>query len=96
MSDKTLLSVGTLLRARWRDPAPVMETWTIYRYPRDYPEHYVLRRWVILSSGGEPIPDAAPAALGTDLLTVRGRVPPGLVCLGREPGDDPVIVETWV
>lgn len=68
---------------------------TIYRRPRDYPDEYVVRRWSIrrmlpTHEGGEPY------ARGKTLQEVRRALPPGLYNMGRDPADDPVIIETWV
>jgi len=67
----------------------VITTWTIYDHPRDAPLGYVLRAW----HGAEPHPLSSGSA---DLELLRDTLPPGLVCLGRWPGDDPAILEVWI
>lgn len=72
----------------------VLNMFTIYRRPKDYPDKFVVRRWVI--AGGEPKPDDLPLAVVASLEEARRVLPPGLHCLGRGDNDDPCIVESWV
>jgi hypothetical protein len=63
----------------------------IYRGARDVDAAYLVRRWEI---GGGAL--TAAEAHGADSLdAARALLPPGLVPIGRSPGDDPVIVEVW-
>lgn len=65
--------------------------WTIYNNPRDFPGKIVVRCWY----GEVPHPDMCVAAnieAARDYCQRKG----GEVCLGRQPGDDPVIVESWI
>jgi len=75
---------------RDRDRLPI---WTVYDHPRDYPTHFVARKFLSLPKPeptGEVIAD-------TDLNRLRGVLTQwGLTCLQRMPGDDPVILETWL
>lgn len=73
--------------------ADVLHQFVIYRNPADYPDKVVVRRWSI--GAAQVTPDAAPLTLVDTVEAARAALPPGLVCLGREPGDDPVIVEVW-
>jgi hypothetical protein len=68
--------------------------WTVYCNPRDYPGKFVVRPF--RAWAGEPMPDAEPHFVGDTLEGARASIPTGLVCLGPSPGDDPVIVETWL
>lgn len=69
-----------------------LSLWTVYQRPPDHPDKYVARRWVI-----RPAPAPTDEALmADDLNSLRQMLPPGLVCLARNPGDDPFIVETWI
>lgn len=65
--------------------------WTIYRQPRDFPYHWVVRVWF-----GE-IPDPHHA-LCLSLISAREYVQQagGSFCLRRDPGDDPAIAESWI
>lgn len=70
-----------------------LDLFTIYERPQDYPEGYVVRRWVAHSNGFSE----AREAWATDTLEhARQLVPDGLYKLEREPNDDPTIVETWI
>lgn len=71
-----------------------MEHYVIYSSPADFPGQFVVRRWLI--AGGRCRPDGAPIAVTCDLAAARGAIPDGFTCLGRFPGDDPVIVEVWI
>lgn len=57
----------------------------------DHPGLYVARLWATLPTN-EPTGYLLRAA---DLETLRACLPPGLVCLTRNPADDPHIIETW-
>lgn len=70
-----------------------LEMFTIYDHPKDYPNHFVVRKWII--HGPEPEPGSV-LSLSETLDAARNSIPAGLVCLSRNVEDDPVIVETWV
>lgn len=45
------------------------------------------------------LPDCASTKtflLGESLAAIRAQLPLGLICLGRQEGDDPVIEEVWL
>jgi len=69
-----------------------LEMFTVYRGPKDYPDEFVVRRFVLLP---KPTPCEIVARSET-LEGVRAALSPYLVCLGREPDDDPSIVEVWL
>lgn len=76
----------------WQSTAPgALSQWVIYRGARDVDARYLVRRWEI--GHGAIAPCEAHGA--ASLEDARALLPPGLVSLGREPEDDPVIVETW-
>ena len=66
----------------------VFVAWCIYDHPKDYPNHFVLRRWEWET------PDMECQLFDT-LEAARAAVPPGLVCM-THPNDDPAIAETWI
>ncbi|MBA1280302.1 hypothetical protein [Stutzerimonas stutzeri] len=69
-----------------------LSIWTVYERPLDHPEKFVARRWV-----STPQPSATNDVLfADDLDGLRLLLPAGLVQIPRLPGDDPVIVETWI
>lgn len=70
-----------------------LEMWVIYDHPRDYPNHFAVRRHVILPGviGKDPHVYLAPT-----LKQARKFIPKGYVRVPRCPLDDPVILECWV
>jgi hypothetical protein len=72
----------------------LVEMYVIYCRPKDHPNLYVLRKWH-LGSGGMVKPDDE-YALGETLDEIRSLIPNHCVCIGRQPEDDRVIVESWV
>jgi hypothetical protein len=70
-----------------------LELYTIYERPLDYPYGYVVRRFEI-RGGVEPV--ACEGWYVPTLAAARNCVPPNLHCLGRAPGDESQIVETWI
>ncbi len=69
--------------------------WVVYDHPRDFPEHIVVRRQFATRSG--EVIKAAVGGLYDDIDAARDdMLDLGLGCLQRFPGDDPVIVETWI
>ena len=69
------------------------EQYVIYESPKDYPNKFVMRKWVIESAN--LIPKEVIAVANT-IAEVRKCVPPGFVCLQRSDNDDPIIRETWI
>lgn len=67
--------------------------WTIYDHPRDYPHHFVARRWIAVEGSVVPTDDMFVA---DTLREVRRLLPPGLICFPRMPSDDIKIVECWM
>jgi hypothetical protein len=74
---------------RKQRPDGPLEMFVIYDHPKDYPGHFVVRRWV----GNKPTQDCA---IADSLEIARTEVPPGLHRLPYQPGEDGVIVETWI
>lgn len=69
-----------------------LELWTIYNKPKDFPDHYVARKFLI---DKEPIPTMDYFTANT-LNEIRLMIPPGLVMMMRDPNDHPNVVETWI
>jgi endonuclease V-like protein UPF0215 family len=61
----------------------------VYKSPADYPGKYIARLWDV------DIPTELIAKADT-LEEIRKAIPAEMVNLGREPEDDPVIIETWI
>lgn len=71
--------------------------YTVYFGTSDFPDKYVVRRWVV--EGGQSFPDANPTAIADTLEEARRLLDikaPGLTRLPRNPLDDKVIVESWI
>lgn len=79
-----------------RDPVQAQEQpltmFTIYERPKDYPRHFVVRKWT--STAGEPSP--GECQLADSLDEARKLVPWQCIRLDRMAADDPFIVETWI
>lgn len=68
--------------------------WTIYDHPKDAPDAFVARKWLITAGQAEA---SGETMTESDLETLRKYMrETGLTCLHREVDDDPVIVESWV
>ena len=61
----------------------------IYNNPKDYPGKYVARLW------DTNIPTHT-IAIADNLEEIRETKPAEMVIMGRQPQDDPIIVETWI
>jgi hypothetical protein len=69
-----------------------LNVWTVYDHPKDFPETYVARRFLTL-----PSPVATDDVVQGDLPAIRDAFHRcGLVCLSRNDGDEPQIVESWI
>lgn len=73
--------------------SPDLEQWVIYERPADHPDHFVVRRWIIIPGKALPTDELH---LADTLEEARAFIPPGLTRMVRSPGDDPVIVEVWI
>jgi hypothetical protein len=71
-----------------------LEMWVVYDHPTDDPAKFVARRWRIADGRVSPTDGIRVAEALDDLraqLSVEGLVP-----IAVQPGDDPVIVESWL
>jgi hypothetical protein len=77
--------------------ADALAIFTIYESPKDYPGRIVVRRSEVNADGArvDPEPLAVVLTLAEARIAIES-VQPGLICLGRNPSDDPVIVECWL
>lgn len=71
----------------------VLTQYVIYVNPADMPGKFVVREWHVVRD--ELLPVAGRAWPANTLEQARAMVPEGLVRLGRQEVDDPVILETW-
>ena len=54
--------------------------WTVYDHPKDYPDHFIARKWLVGSKRAEP--EATDEVIARPTLhEVRALLPPGLYCL---------------
>jgi hypothetical protein len=70
--------------------AGMLDMWTITDSPKDYPDLYVARRFVL----DRPTDYMFVAETLDDIR--KPLVQAGFTCMSRSDGDDPVIVETWL
>lgn len=67
----------------------MLSVWTIYDHPSDFPDSFVARAFTTGPTN--------EIILATDLEQLREAFDrAGLVCMARNPNDDPKIVETWL
>jgi hypothetical protein len=71
----------------------LLPLWNVFERPGDHPDTFVARMFVV--GRGTHAPTSATVK-GNTLEEVRKALPQGLVCVRREPGDDPKIVEVWL
>lgn len=65
----------------------------IYWSPSDFPERYVVRRWVVGPGYCRP---GRVTRVSLSLDEARKGIPAGLVLFTRSEGDDPCIVESYL
>lgn len=71
-----------------------LNIWTIYDHPRDFPNSFVARRYVV-SDGQSFVTNQI--MVGPNLKQIREQMEVrGLHRLPRDPRDDPKIVESWI
>lgn len=66
----------------------------IYRYPSDFPDHIVVRPWIVTWHGVAPMPIACLCQTVEEARD--GLEDRGFICVPPTPGMDPVIVEMWI
>ena len=72
----------------------MMNMWTIYDHPRDFPDFYVARLFKVDAEGTRA---TVEVVLSSSLDEIRRSMCLlGLTCLNRSPEDDPLIVEVWL
>lgn len=71
----------------------ILNIWTVYDHPADFPHSYVARRFEAGPLGSHPTADIVEG----ELLAIRECFEScGLTCLARTPDDEPQIVECWL
>lgn len=72
-----------------------LNVWTVYDHPKDFPDSFVARRFETGKGHAEPV--ATHDVVQGDLPAIRDALSRcGLVCLTRNDGDEPQIVESWI
>lgn len=69
--------------------------WTIYDHPKDHPDSFVARLWIV-ELDAKLIIATSDMFVADTLEELRSLLPLGLTRLSRYPGDDPVIIEAWL
>lgn len=78
-------------------PETVLEMFTVYDHPKDFPDSWVVRRWRIVRGELAPVPDEDPWMLADSHRAIEIWAETyGLSNVGRNMSDDPAIVETWL
>ena len=82
--------MGFWKESPWRNNMKEKVTlWTVYKHPRDYPDKFVARKFVLDKPTSEIL-------IGNTLEEIRTLLPKGLTRMERDENDKPVIVETWI
>jgi hypothetical protein len=76
------------------DEREPLRVWTIFDNPDDFPGKIITRETVVGHKG--PIPSPFAYVSPTIEHARQALEAMGLVCLGRDPQDEPSIVEVWV
>lgn len=66
----------------------------VYEHPLDFPDAFVVRRFMVGTRG--VVPDPQPHAVAVTLEAARAALPDGLYRFDRLDDDEPQIVETWL
>lgn len=75
----------------------ILDGWTIFDHPTDYPDHFVARRWVAARNGATiQTQDVMTSKHLDELRGALVEAYPDLTRLSRMPGDEPHIIEVWI
>ena len=66
-----------------------LELWVIYEHPKEYPDKYVARKWILDKPSSEVV-------FGNTIEEARLAIPKGLTRFLPDKEDDKVIVEIWL
>lgn len=72
-----------------------LSMWTVYDVPTDYPGLFVARRYTVTAGRVEVTDDVKTSETLIGIREIIVTETGCTACIGRSPGDDPVIVETW-
>ena len=72
---------------------PTIEMWVIYDHPTDCPDAFIARKWLV---GRGVLKATTETMTEPEVETLRKYFEAsGLINLGRDPADDPAILECW-
>ena len=79
---------------------PILEMFTLYEKPRDFPNDYIVRKWEVYS-GQEPKPCHIVSKFEADgresaIDYVNRLFANHKILLPRSESDDPIVVGTWI
>jgi hypothetical protein len=74
----------------------ILSIFTITQFTKDYKGKVICRRHEISAGKTEPKEVVVEADSVEECREKLEEKIPGLHCMGREPTDDPVIVESWI
>lgn len=77
-----------------RAPRSQLSLWTVYNRPKEFPGHFVARKFMIAPDGAYPTEETFKAKELADVRREMEKL--GLFRMHRSPGDDDKIVETWI
>ncbi len=69
--------------------------YTVYDHPSDYPDHFVVRKWLIKDGGITEAGDIVKKSKNYSAIR-NHMLDRGLHRLMRNEGDDPCIMECWI
>lgn len=69
--------------------------WTIYDHPKDHPDSFVARLWIV-ELDAKLIIATSDMFVASTLEELRSLLPPGLNRIPRYASDDPIIIEAWL
>jgi hypothetical protein len=79
---------------RFESPGEPLIMWTIFDHPSDYPNNFVARECHVMQDGKRVW---GSFMLCPHIEPIREQMRlAGLTCIGRQPEDDPVIIEVWL
>jgi hypothetical protein len=72
----------------------LLSMWTVYDHPKDFPNNFVARCFVVSPDGPQPTENfvVSPTLKALRMMLRMS----GLSCMQRAEGDDAKIVETWL
>lgn len=100
---KPMMSCADMTDEQWQVAAEMFQKppegdvvsvqWVVYMKPKDAPNHVMVRRWEVMHGG--TIRDCEAYGFKT-LDDARTVIPFWATRLPHQPGEDPVIQETWI